>query len=276
MFVAEGKTTAYEGWMSFYKPYISPQSSSLPELHEGNSLKNNFVKMEENFSKAPNRYTQSSLLSRMEQEGIGTKATRADIIATLLKRAYLSTVRGQIEVTRLGLSIIESMRKYVPRIVSTELTKTMEDRLEMVEQGSVRSKEVIEGSIDQLIEALSLFREKKSEVGREIWEAAVSATAASESTVVGNCPVCKSGKLTVIRSRSTGKRFIGCSNYSSGCRASAPLPQRGVVTAARTGCEQCYWPKLRVKFARRTKPWVICANMQCPSKIKKNETMNHN
>jgi DNA topoisomerase-1 len=268
-FIAEGKTTTYEGWVYYYKPYVSLQNSSIPELHEGDLLRNNFVEIEESFSKPPNRYTPSSLLSKMEQEGIGTKATRADIIATLLKRGYLSSAnRGLIGVTQLGVSIIESMRKYVPRIVSTELTKTMDNQLEMIEQGSLSSKEVIEGSIDHLVEALALFREKKIEVGREIWLAAASASA--QAAVIGNCPVCNSGKLGIIRSRSTGKRFIGCSNYSSdGCRASAPLPQRGIVVATRTLCESCRWPKLLVKFARRSRPWIMCANVQCPLKEEK-------
>lgn len=261
-FIAEGRSTTFEGWMVFYKPYIAQHHSLASELREGDLLKNNYVRMEEKFSVSPYRYSQASLLSKMEQEGIGTKSTRADIITTMLKRRYLSDNRGLIESTDLGLSVIESMRKYVPDIVSTELTKLMEESLEKIERGSTNSTEVIENSIERLVASLALFRQKKIEIGSRIWRASQSTSA--KYAAIGSCPICKTGMLMVIRSRASKKRFVGCSNYASGCRASAPLPQKGLALPDETTCRGCEWPKLRIKFARRAKPWVICPNLQCP------------
>ncbi|MEM4297826.1 MAG: DNA topoisomerase, partial [Nitrososphaerota archaeon] len=82
--------------------------------------------------------------------------------------------------------------------------------------------------------------------------------------ILGPCPMCKGGMLTIIRSHKSGKRFVGCTNYSKGCRASAPLPQRGVIKATKKPCEACSWPIVYVKSGRI--PWRLCVNPKCPLK----------
>jgi DNA topoisomerase-1 len=99
-------------------------------------------------------------------------------------------------------------------------------------------------------------------VGREI-DSALTATVA-KSFVIGRCPVCKAGDLKIIRSRATKKRFVGCSNYSKGCRTSAPLPQKGTIRSASRSCERCSWPIVYVVGGRR--PWRLCVNPNCPGK----------
>jgi DNA topoisomerase-1 len=257
LFVAEGNVTVYEGWTALYRPYARIEQAVLPELAAGDVLQNRQVAMEEKFTQPPPRYSQSSLLAKMEQEKIGTKATRADIIATLFKRKYLEQKRGGIEVTDLGFAVVESMRAHVPDIVSTDLTREMEEKLEKVEQGE-ESVAVIEYAVDRLVGSLEAFRQGAQEIGREI------GAASKPDNILGSCPVCKTGNLRVIRSKKSGKRFVGCSNYAHGCRASAPLPQKGIIRAAKA-CK-CGWPIVRVIFARRAKPWQICTNVQCPHK----------
>lgn len=256
-FVAEGNVMLYEGWTALYRPYARIDQTVLPPLAIGDALQNRQVAVEEKFTQPPPRYSQSSLLVKMEHENIGTKATRADIIATLFKRKYLEQKRGGIEVTDLGFAVVESMRAHVPDIVSTDLTRSMEEQLEKVEQGS-ESVAVIEYAVDRLVESLEAFRGGATEIGREI------GAASKPDNTIGACPVCKTGNLRVIRSKKTRKRFVGCSNYAHGCRASAPLPQKGVIKVAKT-C-RCGWPIVRVMFARRAKPWQICVNAQCPHK----------
>jgi len=82
---------------------------------------------------------------------------------------------------------------------------------------------------------------------------------------LGTCPVCKTGRLRVIRSARTHKRFVGCTNYRSGCRASAPLPQRGSVKTTGKPCSTCGWPVVNVWTGRRF-PWRLCVNPSCPAR----------
>ena len=265
VFKAEGRAPEYEGWMAFYRPYVSLERRELPELHKGDVVKNLGVEMEEKFTQPPYRYNQASLLAKMEQEQIGTKATRADIIATLFKRNYIASGRGGIEVTDLGFAVIDSMRAYVPAIVSTDLTRSMEQQLELVEQGSADGVSVIEQAVDKLVESLAAFMEKEADIGARIGVAASADSA--QAAAMGPCPVCKKGQLRMIKSYKTKKRFVGCSNYSAGCKATAPLPQKGLIKIGKA-CPECGWPVIGVVFARRAKQWKICINMQCPAKKK--------
>jgi len=169
-------------------------------------------------------------------------------------------------VTDLGFAVIDSMRMFVPAIVSIELTRSMEEQLEKVEQGSVESISVIELAVDKLVESLAAFMEKEVDIGERIGDAAFADSA--QAATIGPCPVCKKGQLRMIRSYKTKKRFVGCSNYSAGCKATAPLPQKGLIRTARKACPDCGWPIIGVVFARRAKQWKICINMQCPARKK--------
>lgn len=80
------------------------------------------------------------------------------------------------------------------------------------------------------------------------------------------CPNCKIGKLMVIRSRKTKKRFMGCSNYYNGCKASSPMLQKAMIYATKSACPECQWPMILYRYSRKQK-WVKqCANYHCPSK----------
>ncbi len=294
-FLAEGRATLYDGWMALYRPYVNvvaEQPGRLPSpLAQGQVLANRQVKMEDKFTQPPWRYSQASLLAKMEQEQIGTKATRADIIATLFKREYLAQEKGgtMVRATDLGLAVVESMKERVPAIVSTALTRSMEEQLEKVEEGEQDPAAVVEYAAEKLVESLAAFRKNRTEIGRQIRQEMgggeggngdIAAAAQQQATVIGRCPLCKTGSLRMIRSKTTKKRFVGCSNYSpststsagaaggggGGCRASAPLPQKGTVRSYGKVCS-CGWPIVWVAFGRGKK-WNMCVNVQCPHKKK--------
>jgi len=83
------------------------------------------------------------------------------------------------------------------------------------------------------------------------------------------CPSCKIGKLMIIRSRRTKKRFMGCSNYYNGCKASSPLLQKAMLCATKIPCGYCMWPQVLFRYSRRQKWTRQCANINCPSKAPK-------
>ena len=205
----------------------------------------------------------------MELKRLGLKLS-----VHFFKRNYITSTttrsngRGGIQATEIGFEIIQSMRKYVPSIVSTDLTRSMEEQLEEIESGKTGSTLVIENAIDKLTGTLNTFKEKEIEIGKQITEAVIISQNQQQQQrmVVGTCPVCSNGILKIIRSRVTKKRFIGCTNYSSGiCKATAPLPQKGSIQTTAKKCASCRWPVLRAIYAAKH-PWEICINMQCPSK----------
>jgi DNA topoisomerase I len=258
-----GGRTVFPGWMKYYGRYAGYRDEELPQISEGDRLKVVDVHAEEKFEQRPPRYNQSSLLEKMEKDRIGTKATRADIIATLVGREYVSG--ESMEVTDLGLSVVEMLAKHAPSIISVGLTRSIEERLDGVEKEASNEAELLRGTVRSIAEQLVELNTNEGDVGREI-DAALMSTVA-KSYVLGRCPVCKTGQLKVIRSKASKKRFVGCSNYSSGCRASAPLPQKGTIRTTTKECQRCSWPVIYVMGGRR--PWRLCVNPECPGKKRK-------
>jgi len=80
------------------------------------------------------------------------------------------------------------------------------------------------------------------------------------------CPCCKLGELMVIRSRTTKKRFMGCSNFYGGCKASSPLLQKAKLRATKKPCEECKWPMIIFRYSRNQKWTNQCSNYDCKSR----------
>jgi ssDNA-binding Zn-finger/Zn-ribbon topoisomerase 1 len=77
------------------------------------------------------------------------------------------------------------------------------------------------------------------------------------------CPECHTGKLLVVRSPKTRKRFIGCSNYYNGCTASSPLLQKAKLRVTKKQCEVCMWPEVIFRYSRKQKWNRNCSNINC-------------
>jgi DNA topoisomerase-1 len=263
-FIANGRTTIDPGWTLYYKPYADLPDIELPSLKVGDSVRNLTIKSVEKLTQPPPRFNQASLVEKMEREGIGTKATRAEIVRTLIERGYITSEK--IEATELGFAIVELMQRYMPDIIETELTKSMEEQLEQVEMNELEDKKVIDSATKILAKVLDKFRSRESEVGKEMQEV-IGATVSAQKQV-GSCPICNEGVLRVIRSKKSGKRFVGCSNYEKGCGDSMPLPQTGTVKATKKKCDVCKWPIVIVR-SRKGYSWKMCINIHCETKKKK-------
>lgn len=274
--------------MNFYKPYTIRNEKGpgtlrhLPELYNGDILRNVSVMTAEKLTEPPHRFNQASLLEKMEKEKIGTKATRSYIINTLFRRNYIrktsaisnwerntASIQGTIEATYIGFEIIDLMRKYVPKIVSTTLTRSMEEQLEEIESGKANSDFVLKHATAKLKEAITILKQREIEVGNRITEA-LDVTKNRQVTVIGTCPICSSGDLKIMRSKRTKKRFVGCSNYATKkCKATAPLPQTPSIKTTGKVCPSCQWPILEAVFMRQEKYCLkFCVNAQCPTKNK--------
>lgn len=83
------------------------------------------------------------------------------------------------------------------------------------------------------------------------------------------CPECHIGKILVVRSRQTNKRFMGCSNYYNGCRASSPLIQKGMICTTKIPCNTCSWPMILFRYSYKQKWTRQCCNIRCVSRAPK-------
>jgi len=262
LFYLRGRQTEYQGWMQFYEPYVRREEVVLPLLKVGQRIVVTKLESVGKFTSPLPRFNPSSLLKLMEDVEIGTKATRTEIIDTLFKRGY---VAGEsVSITDLGFSIVETIRKYCPEILSVEMTRRLEEEMDLIQLGKRDAEEVVKETVETLKPILEEFKAKEKLIGVEL-NAALRASQSKEN-VLGPCPACKTGVIRVIKNRSTGKRFAGCSNYLKGtCKMSYPLPQTGKIESARRSCPVCGAPIIKLSASGR-RPMTFCINFDCPSK----------
>lgn len=214
-FQARGTLIVKPGWTVLYPKRESSRKEheadgdpdqELPDFRQGESGAHEPT-VKDGMTKPPQHYTESSLLSAMEtcgksvddeqlrealkERGLGTPATRAQTIETLIGRSYITRNRKQLLATDLGRYLIALIRN--PQLKSAELTGQWEERLKLIEKGLL--------SPDQFMQAIG-------EYTRSILED--SAHANIDATRIGSCPLCGSEVIE-------GQRGVGCSKWREGC-----------------------------------------------------------
>ncbi len=255
-----GVTTLEEGWAALY-PFVKFKEKPLPILMEGDSLGVDKVYPVEKETRPPPRYNPSSLVKQLERRNLGTKATRAEIVETLYRREYIKD--NPIQVTELGTGVVSALQENVPAIISEELTRRFEEKVEGIREGRETKESVLMEAREELKKILTEFREKEATLGAELAKAL--AEKERGKYVIGDCPSCGSA-LKIVKSRKTGKIFVGCSNYPK-CSTSYPLPQNNSVKTTRLKCNQCGLPMVSIKFKKRRV--LSCIDMNCKSKKKR-------
>lgn len=259
-FVLSGVRTIEPGWTELYGKYAAREETILPELKPGDKIKIEKVNLLSKKTQPPQRYSQGSVIKEMEARGLGTKATRPQILQILYDRGYL--IGKSIEVTELGLNLAKILKKNVPDIVSEELTRRFEEACDAVESGKKTREEVL-AEVRKAIKKISEeFKKKELKIGKELTEAVVKTH--EKQSILGTCPKC-GGTLKVFKMWKTGNRFVGCTGYKKGCKFSAPLPREGIIMATGKVCEHCGTPIIQVQRAGK-RPFRMCLDLECPSK----------
>ncbi|MGZ4849988.1 MAG: DNA topoisomerase I [Candidatus Bathyarchaeia archaeon] len=255
--------TLSDGWLEFYKPYVELKDVTLPALTKGQKVAVKRVVLKDNFTKPPPRHNPRSLLMKMEKEEIGTKATRAGIIQTLCDRKYLNGTSSLV-VSDLGFEVIEILERFCPTVVSSELTRELEQEMNQIQLGAQTKQTVLQNAIKILKPVISELKAKQSAIGSQLSDA-LKKSRIDEKTI-GACTKCADGKLVILRSKKTGKRFVGCTNYfEKKCNLTFPLPQNGTVKPLYSACKICGSPTIYL-LTRLKKPLKLCINPNCLSK----------
>ncbi len=267
LFFLTGRTVLTTGWQKFYEPYVHSEEVLLPPLHKGQKVNIKRVLLLDKFTQPPSRYNPGSLLRKMEEIQIGTKSTRADVLQTLYDRKYARNER--IEMTDLGFEVLETLTSYCPEVVSVGLTRELEERMEGIQAHGETRENVLDNVVNILKPALEQLKINEKSIGERLSSAMVKGKL--EERIVGSCPVCETGKLMILRSKKTGKQFIGCSNYFKGqCSTSFALPQSSLVSVTGKGCKHCGWPVVQV-CARGRRAWMLCFNPECPTRRRRRQ-----
>ncbi|MBD3398675.1 DNA topoisomerase I [Candidatus Micrarchaeota archaeon] len=255
-FKASGEVIKEKNWIAFY-PYYRSKENLLPPFEKGKSEEVEKKSKVKKKTKPPNRYTSASIISELEKNKLGTKATRSTIIDTLFKRHYVSG--KSITVTDFGMDVWKVLGKYSPKILDAGLTRKIEDDMEKIVEGKLTQEEVVEEGKEVLVEILEDFKKNEVEVGKSLL-AAMKETEERENNL-GACPEC-GGTLRIIRLKG-GRQFVGCSGYPK-CRKAYPLPTGAYVTVTKKTCKEC---GTRIVKVRRGKSvFEMCLDTTCKTK----------
>ncbi|MEN3028359.1 MAG: type I DNA topoisomerase [Aquificaceae bacterium] len=140
-FLAEGRELLFEGYLRIYPEEL--QLSSLPVLKEGELLKPKKVTLEKRQTQPPPRYTEGTLVKKLEELGIGRPSTYATIVKTLKERGYVLEEGGYLKPTEEAFEVVDFIREKFPGVVDYRFTGQMEENLDLVEGGKKEWKEVV-------------------------------------------------------------------------------------------------------------------------------------
>jgi len=252
-FITVGSRIIEMGWRDVYQYGWSPPNH-LPSLKLDEKIPVNTIILIEKTTQPPSRFSQGTLVSVMQNEGLGTKSTRAEIISKLYNRGY---VEGNIRPTQDGMALAELLMDFAPGISKPTMTKELEVDMDMIADGQNTKDKVLTVSRDNLDKIIDGLLKRTPEISKKM-----GSGAQQSGEVVGPCPDC--GKDLKIRRSRKGKRFVGCSGYP-GCSRTFPLPGQGDIKVTGAICVSCNTPKVVIK-TKGKQPWNMCLDMNCPSK----------
>ncbi|MDD1685159.1 MAG: DNA topoisomerase I [Methanoregula sp.] len=234
------------GWHTVY-PFSEAKEVILPAFLTGEKLKVKKVILDEKQTQPPSRYTQSKLIQRMEELGLGTKSTRHEVIAKLVSRKYVEG--NPLRPTLVGRVVTESLEAHADTVTKPDMTVTLESHMQQIKQSQRTREDVIRESRQMLHKAFDQLEANEQVIGDDI------RNRTAEEMTLGKCPVC-GGTLSIKHLRGN-TQFIGCSRYPD-CTFNIGLPMAQWGFAVRTDdiCDkhQLNFVRLVRKGAR---PWDI-------------------
>ena len=258
LFVANGSHLLFEGFLAAYNKIEDEEKEEdqeekekiknvIPPLEPGEVLGLEKLTPSQHFTKPPARYSDSSLIKALEEEGIGRPSTYAPIIYTIIMRDYVRRIKGYLNPTELGFKVNDMLVEYFPKILDFKFTALMEEKLDEIEEGTLNRQQVLEEFYAPFKESLdfaqaNIVKEvittdqvcdkcakpmivKWGRRGKFLSCSAFPECKNSKSITSGvKCPAENCGGELIERHSDRGV-FYGCSNYPKCTFTSRTLPE---------------------------------------------------
>ncbi|MBA3516853.1 MAG: type I DNA topoisomerase, partial [Rhizobiales bacterium] len=235
---ATGSVIRFDGFLTLYQEGrdddADEEGGRLPALTAGERLEREKIEANQHFTEPPPRYTEASLIKKMEELGIGRPSTYAATMGVLRERGYVALDKKRLVPQDKGRLVTSFLESFFRRYVEYDFTADLEEKLDRISAGELSWKDVLRdfwrdfaGSVEEtrelrvsdVIEALNeilgdyLFPARPDNADRRL------------------CPICNAGQLSL----KLGKygAFVGCSNYPE-CRFTRQLTETGENGAAST------------------------------------------
>ncbi|TDI59225.1 MAG: type I DNA topoisomerase [Alphaproteobacteria bacterium] len=233
---ANGSVLTFPGFLALYKESSDDSGSDekkddgdrrLPAINNGEATDLTKVNPDQHFTEPPPRYTEASLVKRLEELGIGRPSTYASVLEVLRERNYVHMDRNRFIPDDKGRLVTAFLESFFARYVQYEFTANLEDQLDEVSAGRVNWKTVLQnfwGDFSNAVDATKDLRiTEVLDSLNEILGAHVF-PAKEDGGDPRGCPKCTEGQLSL----KVGKfgAFVGCSNYPE-CNFTRPLGTNG-------------------------------------------------
>jgi len=231
---ANGSILAFDGYLKLYredvtdeKPAADDDNRMLPPMGERDPLKHKAVAAEQHFTQPPPRFSEASLVKKMEELGIGRPSTYASILSVLQDRQYVKIDKRRFVPEDRGRLVTAFLTSFFERYVDPGFTAGLEEQLDDISGGRAEWRGVMRAFWAHFSKAIEQTRDLKitdvinaldEELGGHFFPAR------EDGIDPRDCPSCKAGRLGLKLGRHGS--FIGCSNYP-GCQYTRRLAVDG-------------------------------------------------
>jgi DNA topoisomerase-1 len=225
---ATGTVVKFDGFLTLYTEDQDDKSDDedanrLPEMATGDALRKREIQATQHFTEPPPRYSEASLVKRMEELGIGRPSTYASILQVLKDRGYVRLEKKRLVPEDKGRVLTAFLENFFAHYVEYDFTASLEEQLDRISNNEIKWKEVLRDFWRDFIGAVDDIKELRI---TQVIDALDEMLAPhlfppnKDGTDPRKCPNCESGRIGLKLGRFGG--FVGCSNYPE-CKFTRPL-----------------------------------------------------
>ena len=228
-----GSVLKFDGFLKIYNtPNKDDDEGILPEMAKG-PINIEALLDEQHFTQPPPRYSEASLVKKLEELGIGRPSTYASIISTIANRGYAEILNKRFFPTDRGKLISAFLEKLFSKYVDYNFTAGLEDQLDEITTGKESWIKVLEMFWKDFNNNVSEVKEKRTREVLDLLNDSLGDLVFDkdvDGNVVRKCQLCSSGTLS-LKNSFRGGAFIGCSNYPD-CKFTRPLSKAKAAAQA--------------------------------------------
>ncbi|SHN85449.1 type I DNA topoisomerase [Bradyrhizobium erythrophlei] len=235
---ASGQVIKFDGFLALYQEgrdddADDDESRRLPAMSEGENVKRQDLAVTQHFTEPPPRFSEASLVKRMEELGIGRPSTYASILQVLKDRGYVRLEKKRLHGEDKGRVVVAFLENFFARYVEYDFTAGLEEQLDRISNNEISWQDVLRDFWSGFIGAVNDIKDLRvAEVLDALDEMLGPHIYAprADGGDVRQCPTCGTGRLNL----KAGKfgAFVGCTNYPE-CRYTRPLAADSEASADR-------------------------------------------
>ena len=235
---ASGTVIKFDGFLKVYsedrdEPDEDDESRRLPAMSQSEVLKREKIAADQHFTEPPPRFSEASLVKRMEELGIGRPSTYASILQVLKDRMYVRLEKRRLYPEDKGRVVVAFLENFFAKYVEYDFTASLEESLDKVSNNELPWRDLLRDFWTNFIGAVNDIKDVRIGQVLDVLDEMLAPhiyTPRADGSDPRVCPVCGNGRLS-LRLGKFGA-FIGCSNYPE-CKNTRPLSESGGMGGTR-------------------------------------------